>query len=62
MSNRKFRRMVNRMSDKAKLAAVRKAASIITAHPERYSEEQIARAQQLLEEAESQVASSDTPG
>lgn len=62
MSNRKFRRMVEKMNDKAKLAVVRKAASIIIAHPERYSVEQIARAQQLLEEAESQVASSDTPG
>lgn len=55
MSNRKFRRMVDKMNNKAKLAVVRKAASIITAHPDRYSEDQIARARELLEEAEAKV-------
>ena len=57
MSNRKFRRMLSKMSDDAKLAVVRKAASIIEAHPDRYSEDQIARARELLEEAEAKVQS-----
>lgn len=59
MSNRKFRRMVDKMNNKAKLAVVRKAASIIIAHPERYSEDQIARARELLTEAEAQVQEHD---
>lgn len=55
-NNRKFRRMVDKMSDKAKLGVVRKAADLIIKHPERYTEEQVERALELLREAEEKVA------
>ena len=62
MSNRKFLRMIAKLDHKAKLEVIRKATLIILNHPERYSEDQIARAKELLAQAEAKVASYDNPG